>query len=127
MAAQHAGVAKPQIDPGKIEVKKAEGGDGRTVAEVYAQRKALSGKSVAVRGKVVKVMNGIMGRNFIHLRDGSGSPEKGDNDLVVTSNEQAANGDTVLVKGKVAADRDFGSGYTYAVIVEEAKIAKDAK
>ncbi len=124
MAAQHAqAAAGPEVTE-KISVAKAEGADGRTVAELWAQRAALKGKTVAVRGKVVKYNGGIMGKNWIHLRDGSGSAEKKDHDLTVTTQETVAKGDVVLVRGVVAIDRDFGSGYTYAVLVEDAKVTK---
>ncbi|MBI5445762.1 MAG: OB-fold nucleic acid binding domain-containing protein [Deltaproteobacteria bacterium] len=124
MAAQHAAAATGPEVTEKISVAKAEGGDGRTVAEVFAQRAALKGKSVSVRGKVVKFNSGIMGKNWIHLRDGSGTAEGKNNDVTVTTNDTAAKGDVVLVRGIVAIDRDFGSGYTYAVIVEDGKVTK---
>lgn len=124
MAAQHAAAATGPDVTEKISVVRAEGADGRTVAEVVAQRATLKGKTVAIRGKVVKFNAGIMGKNWIHLRDGSGTPEGKDNDVTVTTNETVAKGDVVLVKGTVAVDRDFGSGYTYALVVEDAKVTK---
>lgn len=124
VAARHASVGKPAVDPGEVKVAKAEGPEGRTIAEVYAGKAALKGKAVAVRGKVVKFNGGIMGRNWIHLRDGSGKADSKDDDLTVTTSEKAAIGDVVLVKGTLAVDKDFGSGYAYAVIVEDAKLAK---
>ena len=93
------------------------------MSELYAA-KASQDAPVAVRGKVVKYNPGVMGKNWIHLRDGSGSTEKKDNDLAVTTSDSAAVGDVVLVKGKVRLDRDFGSGYVYPVIVEDAKVSK---
>jgi len=65
-----------------------------------------------------------MGRNWIHLRDGTGSAEKSDNDLTVTTDDQAAVGDVVSVKGTVRLDKDFGAGYAYPVLVEDAKVSK---
>lgn len=124
MAAQHAQAAAGPETTEKISVAKAEGPDGRSVAELFAQRAALNGKTVAVRGKVVKYNSGIMGKNWIHLRDGSGSPEAKDHDLTVTTNDVVAKGDVVLATGKVAVDRDFGSGYTYTLVLEEAKVTK---
>ncbi|AYH46078.1 hypothetical protein CDA09_22325 [Azoarcus sp. DN11] len=100
----------------------AEDAAVRTVAAVYQEKAALSGKAIQVSGKVVKVNNGIMGRNFVHVRDGSG--EQGTNNLIVTSKDTAAVGDEVVVTGKVTLDRDFGSGYMYPLLVEEATIAK---
>ncbi len=127
MAAQHAAAASGPDVTEKISVAKAEGADGRTVAEVFAQRATLKGKSVTIRGKVVKLNSGIMGKNWIHLRDGSGSPDGKDNDVTVTTNDTVAKGDVVVVKGTVAVDRDFGAGYTYTLVVEDAKVSKVTK
>jgi hypothetical protein len=123
MAAQHAAAAAGPADVGSVKVSKASGADARTVAEIYAQRTALKEKGVSVRGKVVKFNEGIMGRNWLHIRDGSGTAGK-DNDLTITTADKAAVGDVVLVKGKVQVDKDFGAGYSYPVIVEDAKLGK---
>jgi hypothetical protein len=123
MAAQHAAAAAGPADVGDVKVSKAPGADARTVAEVYSQRTALKEKPVSIRGKIVKFNEGIMGRNWVHIRDGSGTAGK-DNDLTVTTGDKAAVGDVVLVKGTVRVDKDFGSGYAYPVIVEDAKISK---
>ena len=123
MAARHA-AASTAPSEGVVKVEKAAGADGRTVAEVWADRAALKGKPVAVRGKVVKFNAGIMGTNWIHLRDGSGSPAAKDNDLTVTTDATAKVGDVVTASGAVTVDKDFGAGYAYAVILEGAKIAK---
>jgi hypothetical protein len=72
----------------------------------------------------VKANSGIMGKNWLHLRDGSGTQAKGDNDITVTTDGQAAVGDVVVVTGVVRLDKDFGAGYAYPVIIEEATIAK---
>ena len=123
MAAQHAAAAAGPSDVGDVKVPKASGADARTVAEIYAQKSALKEKSVTLRGKVVKFNAGIMNRNWIHLRDGTGAAGK-DNDLTVTTTDSAAVGDVVVVKGTVRLDKDFGAGYAYPVIVEDAKITK---
>jgi hypothetical protein len=91
---------------------------------VWAARSQLAEKQVVVRGKVVKFLAGIMGKNWMHLRDGSGTHEKGDDDLTVTTNEVAKVGDTVTVTGTVHVDKDFGAGYRYPVIVEDASVKK---
>jgi len=109
-------------DAAAIEVAKAEGANGRTVAELYAEMDGLSGKTVVLRGKVVKYSADIMGRNWIHLQDGTGDAAAGTNDITVTSSAATAVGDIVLIEGTVAVDKDFGSGYRYAVIVEDALI-----
>ncbi len=123
MAAQHQMVATGPSDVKVEKVAKASGADGRTVAEVWAQRQKLAGKQVAVRGKVVK-FTPVMGKNFIHLRDGSGSADKKDNDVTVTTNDPAAVGEVITAKGTVVVDRDFGSGYAYPVLLDDAKVTK---
>jgi hypothetical protein len=109
-------------DAAPIEVAKAEGATGRTVAELYAERDDLSGKTVALRGKVVKYTAGIMGRNWIHLQDGTGNATDGTHDITVTTSGTTAVGEIILVQGTVAVDKDFGAGYHYAVIVEDASV-----
>lgn len=118
-AATHAGVGKT-ADTSDIRVPKASGADARTVAEIVTKRGDLKGKPVVVRGKVVKYNPGIMGKNWIHLRDGSGSAADGTNDLLVTSVSEVKLGDVVTMKGIVRTDQDFGSGYRYPVVVENA-------
>ncbi len=105
-----------------IHVEKAKG--GKSVAEVWAGKSTLQDKPVVIRGKVVKFLPEIMGKNWMHLRDGSGSQAKGDNDLTVTTKDVANVGDVVTVTGTLRVDKDFGSGYRYGVIVEDAKVQK---
>lgn len=119
----HGNVAKVP-DPGVISVAKAEGRSGHTVAEVNAQRAALKGKQVAVRAKVIKVTPGILGRNWIHLRDGSGSAADNTHDLLVTSKDKPQVGDVVLAKGVVMTDVKLGEGYAYKVLIENASFQK---
>jgi hypothetical protein len=109
---------------GPLRATKAEGTNGRTIAEIWAQKDKLKDAPVAVRGKVVKFLPGIMGKNWLHLRDGSGARDKGDDDITVTTTESAVVGDVVLVSGIVRMDKDFGAGYRYPVMVEEAKVSK---
>ncbi|MBS1145041.1 MAG: hypothetical protein H6R14_2447 [Proteobacteria bacterium] len=92
----------------------------QSVASVYKDKAALAGKEVTVQGKVAKVNNGIMQRNFVHVQDGSGDASS--NNLIVTSKQTAAVGDTVRVTGKVTLNRDFGMGYNYPLLVEESTI-----
>ncbi len=99
-------------------IEKPEG--GKTVAEIYADRDELTGNQATVRGKVVKFSPQIMGKNWIHLQDGTG--EKGKSDLTVTTMQSAKVGDTAVVTGKVVKDKDFGYGYKYDVIIEDAQV-----
>jgi hypothetical protein len=94
---------------------------GRTVAEIHADRAGLGGQRVKVRGQVVKSTPNVMGRNWLHIQDGSAEGAPGD--LTVTTESGSAKvGDVVLVEGKVAVDRDLGSGYRYEVLVEDATV-----
>lgn len=110
--------------PAQIKVSKATGADAKTVAEVWAEKAALKGKTVVVHGQVVKATRGVLQKNWYHLRDGSGSEAKLDNDITVTTQADAAVGDVITIKGTVALDRDFGAGYTYGALIEEATIQK---
>jgi hypothetical protein len=94
--------------------------NGQTVAEIHANKTKLAGKPIALRGRVVKYNAQIMGKNWLHVRDGSGT--EGTNDLTITTAATVKVGDLVLVTGTLAADRNFGSGYKYALIVEDAKV-----
>lgn len=118
------GAAHPLNEPGAdvdlSGIERAEG--GQTVAEVYAAAEQLEGQKVRVQGKVVKYNVSIMDRNWIHVRDGSGA--EGANDLTVTTQNFAKVGDLVVIEGTLARDRDFGHGYRYDIIVEDASVKK---
>ena len=119
MADQHRAAASGPSGVAVKKVERAAGPQGRTVAEVWAQRAKLANGPVAVRGQVVKSTE-VMGRHFLHLRDGSGTVGK-DDDLTVTSQESIPVGEVVTLQGKVAVDLDLGAGYRYPVIVEDAQ------
>ncbi len=114
----------PVTAPKAVKVDKAAGVDAYTVAELYDKSAKLDKKAVVVKGQVVKFSAEIMGKNWIHLQDGSGDTAKGTNDMLVTTKEVAAVGDVITVKGTLSKDKDFGSGYKYAVIVEDASVKK---
>jgi hypothetical protein len=95
-----------------------------TLAAVWSHRADLSGSPVTVSGRVVKYNAAILGRNWFHIQDGSGELAEGTNDLAVTTNADLAVGDTVTVTGTVTTDRDFGAGYTYTVMIEDATVVK---
>lgn len=107
-----------------ITIEKAAGANGYTVEEIFTKAKDLSGKKVQVHGKVVKFSAMIMGKNWIHLQDGTGNPMQNSHDLVVTSSETVEVGNIVTIEGALAADKDFGAGYKYAAIVEDATVIK---
>jgi hypothetical protein len=92
----------------------------KTVAEIYSSRAELEGVEILMVGKVVKFNPKIMGKNWIHIQDGTGEP--GSNDLTVTTDATASVGDTVLVRGKVGLDKDMGAGYRYDILIEDAAV-----
>ena len=104
----------------QISIESNEG--NKTVEQIYNEKESLNGKTVKVKGEVVKINLNIMNRNWIHLQDGTG--DETSFDLVITSQDAAAVGDVVTAEGIVTKDKDFGSGYFFSVIVEDAKIVK---
>jgi hypothetical protein len=122
MGQAHAGAARTAVDTANIHVPKASGANARSVAEIMTKGSELKDKPVLLRGKVVKYNPGIMGKNWIHLRDGSGSEADNTNDILVTSANQTRLGDVVTVKGIVRTDKEFGAGYSYKVLIEEATV-----
>jgi hypothetical protein len=108
------------INVADIHVPRAVGENAKTVAEIVSKSVELKDKPVLVRGKIVKYNAGIMGKNWIHLRDGSAANANGD--ILVTSANAAKLGDIVTVKGVVRNDKDFGAGYFYKVLIEDATL-----
>ncbi len=96
-------------------VERAE--DGQTIAEIIANKKELSGKVVKVRGKVTKFTGGVMGKNWIHMIDGSA-----DNDLTVTTDQVVTTEQIIVIEGTLILDKDFGYGYAYELLIEDAKV-----
>jgi hypothetical protein len=96
---------------------------GLSIATVWADRASLAGKQVTVSGKVVKFTAGVLGRNWLHVQDGSGAAGDGTHDLTVTTTGEAKVGDVVVATGTVAVDEDFGSGYSYKVMVKDARLS----
>lgn len=90
------------------------------IADLVAEQGKYEGKVIQVSGECVKVNPNIMGRNWIHLRDGS----RNDFDLVITSDVQIPIGHRVTMTGKVVLNKDFGSGYQYSILLEEGKLVR---
>jgi len=117
------GSQKAVVPFAEIKVEKAPGANSYTVNEIFSKAAELNGKTVIIRGKVVKVSPRIMGRNWVHIQDGTGNPEENTHDLVITTSQDAeADWDIITMEGVLAANKDFGAGYSYTVIIEDAKI-----
>jgi len=115
----------PPVDAGAVattEVDMAALEPGKDIAWLYANSGTLAGQKVTLRGQVVKYNAGILGWNFVHLQDGSGDAAAGTNDLTVTSHATTQVGATVVVTGTVVLDKDFGAGYSFPLLLEDAAI-----
>jgi len=125
LAVAHGAIATPV--PASVPSTTNAAPDDRTItplATVWKSRAALAGTTVTVRGKIVKYNGGILGVNWMHVQDGTGSAADGSNDLTVTSDTEARIGDEISATGTVGVNKDIGSGYKYAVILESARIVK---
>ncbi len=104
----------------KISVEAEEG--TISIAELYANPDSFYGKRIRVRGEVVKFNAAIMERNWIHIQDGS--EFDGKYDLTITSQESFEVGQVLTLEGVLAINKDFGYGYSYEILIEEAKAAR---
>ncbi len=95
---------------------------GITIAQLYSNKDSYSGKTVKIKGEVVKYNPEIMGKNWLHLQDGTKS--NADFDITITTTDVVKVGDVVTFEGVVALKKDFGAGYFYEVIVEDGKLVK---
>lgn len=91
-----------------------------TIAKLLENKQSFSGKVIKVKGKVTKFNPAIMGKNWVHIQDGS--EFQGAFDLIITTDAMITVGETVTFSGKIFLDKDFGYGYTYSVLMEEAKV-----
>jgi hypothetical protein len=96
--------------------------EGKDIAWVYANKDSLADQPVSLRGQVVKYNANILGTNFVHIQDGSGDAADGSNDLIVTTQAEVAVGQTVVVSGNIVLSKDFGAGYSYPVLMEDASV-----
>jgi len=143
MGSPHAGTAEPgamppghgtsQSAPPALTAPEAPKGmdfsglekapDGYRIEELFAQRADLAGKTVKVRGRVIKFSPEIMGTNWLHVQDGTGAP--GSNDLTVTTSMALSVGDTVLIEGPLTVDQVLGHGMKYPVMIQGATVVVD--
>ena len=112
---------KPAVEKKEISIEPAEG--GISIAELFSNRDAYANKVVRIKGQVTKVNQVIMGKNWVHLQDGTG--DSGKHDLLITTQDEVALGDVVTFEGTIALNKDFGSGYSYEILIEEAKRQTD--
>ena len=94
-----------------------------SIAELYANKTVYAGKSVRLHGKVVKYNPNIMGKNWVHIQDGT--EHEGKNDLTVTTKMTTKVGEEITVEGTVVLNKDLGAGYFYEILLEDATIVKE--
>lgn len=93
-----------------------------SIADLLKNKESFDGKIAIIKGKVTKFNAQVMSKNWIHLQDGT--EYEGKFDLTVTTNAEVAVGDIITIEGKLFLDRDFGYGYFYDVIIENAVLIK---
>ncbi len=117
MGGNNGQMGKPNIQKEDVSIAPAEG--GITISKLFANKKSYENKTVKIKGKITAFNSDIMDKNWAHIQDGTSS---GDNyDLTVTTNKDVKVGDVVTFEGKIALNKDFGYGYSYEVLMEDAK------
>ncbi len=113
---------------GKVAVDAKEGisvapaQDGLSIAKLYTSKNDYAGKKIKMKGQVVKVNNEVMGKNWVHIQDGT---KDGDHfDLTITTMEKVEMDAVVTFEGTIAVNKDFGYGYSYELIMEDATLIK---
>jgi hypothetical protein len=111
-------MARQNEQPGSSPVNTAPTGDVVKISEILSNSAKYEGQVVRVKGRCVKINKMIMGRNWVHLEDGSVSGK----DLTITTMADVPVGSSVTMSGTIALNRDFGAGYKYEVIMEDARV-----
>jgi hypothetical protein len=118
----------PAKQAGKVAVTMKDGisvapaENGLSIAKLYSSRNDYSGKKIKMKGQVVKINEEVMGKNWIHIQDGT---KDGENfDLTITTLDKVKMDDVVTFEGTIILNKDFGYGYAYEVIMEDAKLVK---
>jgi hypothetical protein len=111
-----------QVKPEKINAIVEPCADCITIGKLFADKQSYSGKNIKIKGKVTKFNPAIMGKNWVHIQDGT--EFDGDFDLTITTAVQTSVGETITFEGKIALDKDFGYGYFYKVLLEDGKVVQ---
>ncbi|WP_242132131.1 hypothetical protein [Aestuariivivens marinum] len=109
---------KPVIEKKDVNVAATE--NTISISELFKNRETYKNKVVRLRGEVTKYNPAIMNVNWLHIQDGT--DYDGEFDLTVTSTSTVKVGDVVTIEGKVTLNKDFGAGYKYGIIIENATI-----
>lgn len=110
--------AQASVESGRQEINLPEEAGVIKIGELYAGKENLANKKVTVQGVVTKFNPNIMNKNWVHIQDGSGDASTFD--LTITTMDQVKVGDIVKFEGTVVLNKDFGHGYKYDLLLEEA-------
>lgn len=110
------------IEIEKKEVKVKHEKNDVTIAALFENKNTYADKKIKIKGQVSKFTPGIMKRNWIHLQDGTDF--SGKFDLTITSDQEVKVGENIVIEGVIKLEKDFGYGYFYDVIMEDAKLVK---
>ncbi len=88
------------------------------IADLVNDPGKYEGNEVVIKGECIKVNANILDRNWLHMKDGS----KDDYDLIVTSEEKVQKGAQISLRGIVRLNKDFGSGYSYPILIENGRL-----
>ena len=91
-----------------------------SLEELFSKKELYANKSIIINGKVTKINNGIMNRNWIHISDGTQFEEN--KSLTITTLDTVAVGDLVTFKGTLVLNKDFGYNYVYDIILEQGEL-----
>ncbi|MBK7429232.1 MAG: SH3-like domain-containing protein [Saprospiraceae bacterium] len=108
------------LEAGASSAPHVHAADAVKITDLFANMKKYEGQVITVDGEIAKVNNGIMGRNWVHLQDGSKKDGK-NLDLTLTTLANIPLGSHIAIKGKVVLNKDFGAGYKYNIILEESE------
>ncbi|WP_242132130.1 GW dipeptide domain-containing protein [Aestuariivivens marinum] len=111
---------KPTLNKLELNIEPVEG--GIRIATLFENAQQYAGKQVKIVGEVTKFTASIMGKNWVHFQDGTS--HEGAYDLMITTQENLTVGDVVVFEGVIAINKDFGAGYFYKVIMEDAVLLK---
>jgi hypothetical protein len=125
----HPGVASaapaaPATRADDVEVPRASGANARNISELFSESAKLEGKRLRVRGQIVKVTAGVLGKTYFRLRDGS-SARSEERELVVTSQAEAPVGAVATFEGTLRTQVDVGIGFRYPILLSDAEVIAD--
>ena len=112
---------QPTLNKLELSIEGIEG--GIRIADLFENKQNYAGKKIKIKGEVTKFSSQILAKNWVHFQDGT--EFEGAYDLMITTQENVMVGDVVVFEGMITLDKDFGAGYFYKIIMEEAVLLKE--